>query len=633
MPSTRGSSRGAQEPAGPDEERASHSGSESEEQGVEDWGSAGEWDSEEEEGEDAEWSGEEESDGEEDMYAVLNRAASSAFARQLQQFPLLRDWVPPVMQHELAAELSMRTAAAGPRGEPHPLARGRGGHLPPAEASEDSLDSGGSRGRRRRSSEREARSHGSRGSGGARVEAAPAPSTPAASTQRRPLNPAHALLLREARQGSSGGRMLPEQCAHFAAFHRLPSRPARVVDQRPSRAYIGQFTPNGEIFIAAFQHERKIRMYDVHAGFSLVKDVHARGLQWTVTDTALSSDNRFLLYSSITPEVHLVNVERSGAVESVANVTDIHETLDLAGGRAARLGIWSLQWSADSRDIIAGTSDPGVRIYDMLQGKVAAQVQGHQDDVNAVAYAERDSPNIIFSGSDDSLVKVWDRRTMGASGRRCRPAGVFVGHTEGVTNIDSKGDGRYLISNSKDQTIKLWDMCMMSSEKDAYSLHRAAPCFHWDYRWMEYPGKGRVVQHPNCRAVQTYRGHAVLSTLIRAYFSPLTTTGQRYIYTGSFDGRVLVYDAITAQPVARLGGYHRECVRDCSWHPHLPLLATVSFDGACTLWEPEVPGEQAAAEEEAAALAEAAQPGSARRGSSGGRRGTLPTPLGDQYGW
>lgn len=40
-----------------------------------------------------------------------------------------------------------------------------------------------------------------------------------------------------------------------------------------------------------------------------------------------------------------------------------------------------------------------------VQGKVVAQVQGHQDDVNAVAYAERGSPNIIFSGSDDSFVK------------------------------------------------------------------------------------------------------------------------------------------------------------------------------------------------------------------------------------
>ena len=38
-------------------------------------------------------------------------------------------------------------------------------------------------------------------------------------------------------------------------------------------------------------------------------------------------------------------------------------------------------------------------------------------------------------------------------------------------------------------------------------------------------------------------------------------------------------DAISAQPVAKLGGYHRECVRDCSWHPYLPLLATGALRG------------------------------------------------------
>ena len=27
-----------------------------------------------------------------------------------------------------------------------------------------------------------------------------------------------------------------------------------------------------------------------------------------------------------------------------------------------------------------------------------------------------------------------------------------------MTHLDPKGDGRYLISNCKDQTIKLWDM-------------------------------------------------------------------------------------------------------------------------------------------------------------------------------
>lgn len=50
----------------------------------------------------------------------------------------------------------------------------------------------------------------------------------------------------------------------------------------------------------------------------------------------------------------------------------------------------------------------------------------------------------------------------------------------------------------------------------------------------------------------TYRGHRVLSTLIRAYFSPAYTTGQKYVYTGSHDGCVYVYDVLTGEVVQRL---------------------------------------------------------------------------------
>lgn len=75
----------------------------------------------------------------------------------------------------------------------------------------------------------------------------------------------------------------------------------------------------------------------------------------------------------------------------------------------------------------------------------------HSDDVNAVAYAD-DSCQTIFTGSDDAEVRVWDRRLLG-SASLC--VGVFLGHTEGVTHLDAKGDGRYVISNSKDQTVKV----------------------------------------------------------------------------------------------------------------------------------------------------------------------------------
>lgn len=61
------------------------------------------------------------------------------------------------------------------------------------------------------------------------------------------------------------------------------------------------------------------------------------------------------------------------------------------------------------------------------------------------------SSNVLVSGSDDNYLKVWDRRSLGDSGRHARPSGHLVGHTEGITYVAPKGDGRFVLSNGKDQ--------------------------------------------------------------------------------------------------------------------------------------------------------------------------------------
>ena len=55
--------------------------------------------------------------------------------------------------------------------------------------------------------------------------------------------------------------------------------------------------------------------------------------------------------------------------------------------------------------------------------------------MNAVAFAD-DASQILFSGGDDGLVRVWDRRTLDDS--KAKPVGILTGHTDGVTFVDSK---------------------------------------------------------------------------------------------------------------------------------------------------------------------------------------------------
>jgi len=87
----------------------------------------------------------------------------------------------------------------------------------------------------------------------------------------------------------------------------------------------------------------------------------------------------------------------------------------------------------------------------------------------------------------------------------------------------------------------------------------------------------------------TYRGHKVFQTLIRSYFSPIETTGQRYIYAGSFDGNLYIFDVLTGEIVQQLSG-HKATIRDATWHPYEPLLATTSWDGSVRLWTYEKDG-------------------------------------------
>ncbi|XP_028089978.1 LEC14B protein-like [Camellia sinensis] len=87
--------------------------------------------------------------------------------------------------------------------------------------------------------------------------------------------------------------------------------------------------------------------------FSLQKNILAKSLRWTITDTSLSPDQCYLVYASTSPIVHIVNVG-SAATESHANITEIHDGLDFSdddGGYS--FGIFSVKFSTDGRELVA----------------------------------------------------------------------------------------------------------------------------------------------------------------------------------------------------------------------------------------------------------------------------------------
>jgi WD40 repeat protein len=184
------------------------------------------------------------------------------------------------------------------------------------------------------------------------------------------------------------------------------------------------------------------------------------------------------------------------------------------------------------------------------------------------------------------------------------------------------------MSNSKDQTLKVWDVRRMSSDCGAHPPPVALPAPGsrvWDYRFEHFNDgndghpicvpssvgesnnlcatdesfssvKTKLVTPSNnvssgpCSqssrgdlSVHTLRGHRVLQTLIWCYLSPQFTTGERYAYSGSQTGGVYVWDLTTGHKVRELCGHH-SVVRDVAWHPYDSVIASSSLDGTVALW-------------------------------------------------
>lgn len=161
--------------------------------------------------------------------------------------------------------------------------------------------------------------------------------------------------------------------------------------------------------------------------------------RWTLTDASLSPDNKYLAYTSIQSAVCLAPTDPNDHGDPY--ILDLGATggnpLNM-GYRGGNFGIWSIRYSGDGRELVAGCGGGLIVVYDIESRTPLHRILGHDEDVNAVCFADTSSPHILYSGSDDTTLKVWDTRSLGDA----RAAGVFVGHIEGLTYIDSKGDGR-----------------------------------------------------------------------------------------------------------------------------------------------------------------------------------------------
>lgn len=292
-------------------------------------------------------------------------------------------------------------------------------------------------------------------------------------------------------------------------------------------------------------------------------------------DLDVSPNGREFLVSTWRNNVFTCNVLEEDDINR--NYLRSHQLVETT----SKMGTFSACFSNDATELLASSNDGCIYVYDRTRDERSLRiVQDIRGDINAVRFLDPASNQVIVGGSDNGIIEVWDRRVLGANAKNRKSVATLFGHFDGVTYIDPQGDGRHFLTNSKDQSVKLWDVRKVGRRNQVKKTRKLLAQPTWNYQNdhipPEYYGDKKALDG-DC-SVMTYRGHRVAKTLIRARFSPAETTGSRYIYTGCATGRVIIYDSLTGQMTGNIEG-HSELVRDVSWHPLRPEIASASVSG------------------------------------------------------
>ncbi|HEY5434885.1 MAG TPA: serine/threonine-protein kinase [Candidatus Limnocylindrales bacterium] len=202
-------------------------------------------------------------------------------------------------------------------------------------------------------------------------------------------------------------------------------------------------------------------------------------------------------------------------------------------------------------------------------------LQGHTAPVDAVAVSP--DGRWVVSGSRDHTLRIWDP----ASGTCLR---TLEGHTGWVQAVAVSPDGRWVVSGSWDKTVRIWDpgsgACLRTLQGHTNWVQAVA--VSPDGRWV-VSGSGdgtlRIWDPESGACVQTLRGHTAPVDAVAV--SP----DGRWVVSGSSDKTLRIWDPGSGACLRTLPG-HTDSVPAVAVAPDGRWVVSGSEDHTVRIWDP-----------------------------------------------
>ncbi|AKG23162.1 serine/threonine-protein kinase [Calothrix sp. 336/3] len=240
--------------------------------------------------------------------------------------------------------------------------------------------------------------------------------------------------------------------------------------------------------------------------------------------------------------------------------------------------VYSVAVTTDGKTIVSGSKDGTVKAWNLETGQLLRTFTGHTAIVNSVAIAP-DNQTVV-SGSYDKKIKVWQLHT----GQEILN---LTGHSQEVLSVAIAPDGRKLVSTSADRTIKIWDL---NTGRELNSLkgdlggdiNSTAISPNGQILATVSDGSTSQVRVWNLNTGRELRppftGHT--ADVNKILFSPNNET----IITGSDDGTVRIWNLNTGQEVRSIVTHQGE-IYALAIAPDGKTLVTAGKDKNIKIWQ------------------------------------------------
>ena len=128
----------------------------------------------------------------------------------------------------------------------------------------------------------------------------------------------------------------------------------------------------------------------------------------------------------------------------------------------AQDAVASASFSPDGDYFVTGSLDNAARVWSVTSGRAVAKLAGvHTAPINSVVWAPKGygnaNENYLLTASDDRTAVLWRLTPMEGGRFAHEKVQTFEGHTGRVLDAAFFSDGKWVVTVSADQTIRVWD--------------------------------------------------------------------------------------------------------------------------------------------------------------------------------